>query len=118
MSRGDDPTKLLLLNTKLVLVLFARMCDKEVTKEVFMSNFNKEKSKKLKRLIGLRVFNALGMIAWKDTEYSYAQQYLRLAHPLSWLWVIAVALYASIMQGIPETISDMKSIINNETVWW
>ena len=80
--------------------------------------FKQEKARKLSRKLGLRVMNALGMVAWRETEYTYAQQYVRLLHPFSWVWIVLAALFAVVMQGVPETISDMKSILKSETVLW
>jgi hypothetical protein len=80
--------------------------------------FEEKKRRKLKRLPGLRIINALGMVAWRDYGYGDAQQRLRLLHPLSWPWIAILVLYSIFAQGVPDTLKDLKSTLKNETVWF
>ena len=95
-----------------------KKADTKRKKVVGVRMFKAEKARKLKRLPGLRVMNALGMVAWRETEYSYAQQYVRLLHPLSWVWIVLATLSAVITYGVPKTVSEMKSVLKSETVLW
>jgi hypothetical protein len=81
-------------------------------------NFEQDKADKLKRQRGLRVMNALGMIAWHEDGYSDAQQKIRLLHPLSWLWLFGVVLGAFILYGLVEVAKEAKALIRDETAWW
>lgn len=83
-----------------------------------MTGFEEDKAKKLNRILGLRILNFLGVIAWKEGKYNDANQYLRLLHPISWIWMIAFALLGILAQGIPETIRDFKEAWRNAIVWW
>jgi hypothetical protein len=80
--------------------------------------FEETKRRKLKRMLGLRIMNMLGMIAWRDDGYGEAKQHLRLVHPLTWIWIVAMALYGILMQGIPETISDISDSLKYDCVWF
>lgn len=83
-----------------------------------MDKFEQSKDKKLKRLIGLRVMNAIGMIAWRNDSYGEAAQYLRLVHPVTWVWMLIMILYSVLAQGIPSTIADIAYTVQKESVWW
>ena len=76
------------------------------------------KAEKLKRLKVLRIMHYLGAVAWEETVYDYAQQKMRLLHPLSLMWFVLAFVVACFMQGIPETVKDMKQAIKDDTVWW
>ena len=77
--------------------------------------FEETKARKLHRKPVLRVFNAIGMVAWVD-EYGEAAQRLRLIHPLSWVWLVVMASYGIVAQGIPETVKDLRYCLKHETV--
>ena len=80
--------------------------------------YEETKQRKLKRMLGLRIMNWLGMIAWHDDVYGEAKQHLRLIHPLTYVWIAVMFVYGSVMQGIPETVRDIGYSIKNDTVWW
>lgn len=80
--------------------------------------FAEYKAEKLKRLPALRLMNILGMVAWRECEYDGAKQHIRLLHPLTWLWVIAAFLVGTVIQGIPDTLSDVNYSLKHETVWF
>ena len=82
-----------------------------------MNNFQKDRAEKLKRLRGLRIINALGMIAWREDRYGCAEQKLRMLHPLSWPWMIALVLLAVVMHGAVEVAKEIKRL-PEEMVWW
>lgn len=81
-------------------------------------SFEQKKKEKLERLPLARLMNLLGVLSWQETEYKDAEPFIRLIHPLSWVWIVAVFISGIIMQGIPESIKDMKACIDSETVWW
>ena len=76
------------------------------------------KAAKLKRMPLLRVMNALGMFAWKETEQDYAEQEIRLLHPLTWIFLVAAFFVGVFMQGVPATVEDLRDSIKNDTVWF
>jgi hypothetical protein len=80
--------------------------------------FEEMKRRKLKRMLGLRIMNVLGMIAWRKCEYEIAQQKLRLIHPLTWVWIVAMFVYGLLAQGIPETLSDISHSLKYDCVWF
>lgn len=80
--------------------------------------FKEAKARKLKRMIVLRIFNALGMVAWREDSYGDAVQYLRMIHPLTWVWIVVMTLVGIFAQGIPDTYSDMRHIWRRELVWF
>lgn len=80
--------------------------------------FEETKRRKLNRMLGLRIMNALGMIAWRADEYGEAKQYLRILHPLSWPWFIGMILFAVVMYGGIEVWQELKTFWRNEWVWW
>ena len=83
-----------------------------------MNMFEQDKAAKLKRKRGLRIANALGMVAWREDRYNCAQQKLRMLHPLSWLWVFILTVVSIFGQGIPDTYRDLKRALVDECVWW
>lgn len=80
--------------------------------------FKEAKARKLKRMIVLRIFNALGMVAWREDGCGDAVQHLRIIHPLTWVWVVVMTLVGIFAQGIPETYRDMRDIWRRELVWF
>jgi hypothetical protein len=83
-----------------------------------MDYFEEDKADKLKRLIGLRIMSALGMIAWQADGYGGASQKIRMLHPLSWPWVIGVILFAVVAYGVIEVWQELKTLWRNDCVWW
>ena len=82
-----------------------------------MTNFELSKADTLKRMPMLRIMNAIGMIAWREDRYGGAEQRLRMLHPLSWPWVIAMVLFAVVMHGVIEVWEEIKRL-PEEMVWW
>lgn len=82
-----------------------------------MTNFEKDRAAKLKRMPMLRIMNAIGMIAWIEDRYGCAAQKLRMLHPLSWPWVIALVLFAVVMHGVIEVWEEIKRL-PEDMVWW
>lgn len=82
-----------------------------------MTNFEKDRAAKLKRMPMLRIMNAIGMIAWREDRYGGAEQRLRMLHPLSWPWVIALVLFAVVMHGVIEVWEEIKRL-PEDMVWW
>lgn len=80
--------------------------------------FEDDKRRKLDRMFGLRVLNALGMVAWRRSAYGEADQKIRLLHPLSWVWAAAVFLFGVVMYGVPGTIRELSYSFKNDVVWW
>lgn len=80
--------------------------------------FASDKAAKLKRMPLLRVVNALGMIAWRESVYNDAEQNIRLVHPLTWVFLVAAFFVVVFMQGVPETVEDLRDTIKNDTVWF
>ena len=66
----------------------------------------------------LRVMNTIGMCTWKETEYNYAEQNLRLLHPITWLFIVVAFFVGAFMQGVPDTIKDLKNVIKEDMVWF
>ncbi len=83
-----------------------------------MDYFAEDKADKLNRLLGLRIMNALGMIAWRDDRYGGAEQRLRMLHPLSWPWTMAVVLFAIVAHGVIEVWKELKTLWRDQCVWW
>jgi hypothetical protein len=83
-----------------------------------MNTFEEDKARKLKRILPLRIMNTLGMIRWEQGKYNDAYQKLRMLHPLSWPWAIAVILVAIIMHGVVEVWPELKTLWRNDCVWW
>lgn len=83
-----------------------------------MCNFEDDKARKLKRLLGLRLMNYLGMIAWQETKYKEARQNLRRLHPFAWIWALFCFLAYGLAYGFIEVFSELKTIWKEETVWW
>ena len=82
-----------------------------------MTNFEQDKAAKLKRILPLRIMNDIGMIAWREDRYGGAEQRLRMLHPLSWPWVIALVLFAVVMHGVIEVWEEIKRL-PEDRVWW
>lgn len=82
-----------------------------------MTNFELSKAATLKRMPMLRIMNAIGMIAWRKDRYGGAEQRLRMLHPLSWPWVIALVLFAVVMHGVIEVWEELKRL-PEDMVWW
>lgn len=82
-----------------------------------MTNFELSKADTLKRMPMLRIMNAIGMIAWREDRYGGAEQRLRMLHPLSWPWVIALVLFAVVMHGVIEVWEEIKRL-PEDMVWW
>lgn len=82
-----------------------------------MNRFEQDRADKLKRLVGLRIINALGMVAWREDSPGYAEQKIRMLHPLSWIWVITVILAGVVMYGVVEIWREAKNL-RKEMVWW
>ena len=80
--------------------------------------FRESKRDKLHRLPVLRIMNALGMVAWRKDQNGEADQKLRLVHPFVWIWVSLMVVLGSVMQGIPETLRDIRYSIKHDTVWF
>jgi hypothetical protein len=80
--------------------------------------FLQDKTDKLKRLHFLRIMNTLGMVAWLDDGCGGASQRLRMLHPLSWPWSIAVILLAFVMHGVVEVGKELKTFWRDQCVWW
>jgi hypothetical protein len=83
-----------------------------------MNRFEESKAATLNRLWALRIMNALGMIAWREDRYGGAEQRLRMLHPLSWPWAVAVILLAFVMHGVIEVGKELKTFWRNQCVWW
>lgn len=82
-----------------------------------MTEFEKDKADKLRRLRGLRIMNAIGLVAWREDRYGCAQQKLRMLHPLSWFWTLGLLLLAVVAHGAIEVWSERKRLFE-EMVWW
>ncbi len=83
-----------------------------------MDYFAEDKADNLNRLLGLRIMNALGMIAWQADGYGGASQKLRMLHPLSWPWTMAVVLFAVVAHGVIEVWKELKTLWRDQCVWW
>ena len=83
-----------------------------------MNDFEKTKKAKLQRLRMLRIMNALGMIRWDADRYGGAEQRLRMLHPLSWPWFIALIGVAVALHGVIEVWGELKIVWRDECVWW
>ena len=83
-----------------------------------MSLFEDDKADKLARIMPLRVINMLGMVHWEEDEYHCANQKLRLLHPLSGPWALAIILVAVFSHGVPAIVVELKSSFREECVWW
>ncbi len=81
-----------------------------------MNSFQSDRAEKLKRMLGLRIMNVLGMVAWRE-EYGEATQKLRLVHPFTWFWIMLMIVYGIFAQGVPETVSDVRYSLKHDTVW-
>lgn len=80
--------------------------------------YEETKLRKLARMPVLRIFNALGMIAWHKDIHGEAQQRLRMIHPFSWVWLVSMTVFGIFAQGIPETYRDMRDTWRHEMVWF
>ena len=82
-----------------------------------MTSFEQDRADKLKRILGLRIINALGMVAWREDQWGCAQQKLRILHPLSWPWILVLVIAAVVMHGVVEVAKEIKRL-PEELVWW
>lgn len=82
-----------------------------------MTMFEEDKAGKLKRLRGLRIMHAIGMVAWREDRYGCAEQKLRMLHQFSWPWMILMILIAVVMHGVIEVWKEIKRL-PEEMVWW
>lgn len=82
-----------------------------------MNNFEKDKAAKLKRQPLLWIFNMLGVMAWREGPYGCAEQKFRIVHPLSWVVVIGFILVGSVLQGVPETIRNLRDSRDDFVRW-
>lgn len=82
-----------------------------------MTNFEQDKADKLKRILPLRIMNAIGMVAWREDKWGCAEQKIRILHPLSWPWIIVLVLFAVVMHGVIEVWSEIKRL-PEDMVWW
>lgn len=82
-----------------------------------MSYFNEDKADKLERLWLLRLMHYAGAVHWKDVN-GYAQQHLRLLHPFAWLYLVPMVVLYIFDQGIPRTIKEIKTFLQDESIWW
>lgn len=80
--------------------------------------YEETKQRKLKRLLGLRIANAIGMVAWRDDSYGEAKQMLRLIHPLTWVWIVIMVIYGTVSQGVPATVRDIRYSLQHDCVWF
>jgi len=83
-----------------------------------MTRFEQSKTAKLKRILPLRIMNAIGMIRWDVDRYGCATQRLRMLHPLSWPWLIALIVIAVFLHGVIEVAKELKTLWRDECVWW
>ena len=81
-------------------------------------NFASDKAAKLKRMPLLRVMNALGMVAWRESVYNDAEQETRLLHPLTWILIVVAFFVGVFMQGFAATVEDLKQSFEHDTVWF
>lgn len=82
-----------------------------------MNMFEQDRAGKLKRILPLRIMNAIGMIAWREDRYGCAQQKLRMLHPLSWPWVLLMLIAGIFLHGLIEIVKESKNL-RDEMVWW
>lgn len=82
-----------------------------------MTMFEQDRAAKLKRIMPLRIMNAIGMIAWREDRYGCADQRLRILHPLTWPYVLVVLVVAVVAHGVIEVVKEAKNL-RNELVWW
>ena len=82
-----------------------------------MNTFEQDRADKLQRLKILRFANALGMVAWREDRYGGAQQRLRMLHPLSWPWTLAVVVFGVLWSGLADTAKEIKRL-PEDMVWW
>ena len=80
--------------------------------------FEETKQRKLKRMVGLRIMNALGMVAWRKDQNGEADQKLRLVHPLTWVYIVVMSAASLVMEGFPRTVRDVRSFLKNSAVWF
>jgi hypothetical protein len=82
-----------------------------------MTRFEQDRADKLKRMRTLRTANALGMIAWREDSFGYAEQKIRMLHPLSWIWTSIVILAGVVIYGMVDVWREAKAL-RSEMVWW
>jgi len=81
-------------------------------------SFESYKARLLKNSKMLAFANFIGMYRWSETIYEYAVGSLRLVHPVSWLVIIGMFFMGVYIQGVPDTVKDLKSSIKDDTVWY
>lgn len=82
-----------------------------------MNAFEQDKAAKLKRIIPLRIMNAIGMIAWREDRYGCAEQRLRVLHPLTWPYILVILFAGILLHGLIEVVKEAKNL-RDELVWW
>ena len=82
-----------------------------------MTRFEQDKAAKLKRLLTLRVFNMLGIVASREDRYNCAEQKFRIIRPLTWVFMVGFVLVGSVLEGVPEVIRTLRDSRDN-FVWW
>lgn len=83
-----------------------------------MTRFETDKAAQLKRLIVLRISNAIGMVGWRENQFACAEPKFRMIHPFNWVIIPMLILASVLLQGIPETIRETKRLFARDAVWW
>ena len=77
------------------------------------------KEARLSGMRSLRVANYLGMIHWDFMRHSGdAYPKVRLIHPITWIMLGFLLLTSCLMQGVPETVKDLKNTLKDDAVWF
>lgn len=82
-----------------------------------MTDFERDRADKLQRMWLLWLLSMLGVIAWREDSYHCANQKFRIVHPLTWVVFIGFVIIGSVMQGVPETIRNLRDS-HDDFVWW
>lgn len=77
--------------------------------------FEQDKADRLKRLRALRIFYRIGAVNFRRTGSGYAEPTFRFWHPAVWLYLLTALVAGTLMEGLPMTIKDIKSV---PLVWW
>lgn len=83
-----------------------------------MNLFQKDKAAKIKRMLGLRIANALGMVGWRSNDYNDAEPKFRLLHPLNWILIPVLTVIAMLCSGVPEAVREVRHFFRLDAVWW